>query len=105
MPQYKVIAPGFYDGRLYDPQGKRKTLSIDLPFNKKNPMPTWLTKIPEESKALKEKREALEKSQKEADDQKALDDKNDIANASTEGDGSETSFISKGDKSSKVETL
>ncbi len=39
MPTYDVIAPGFHEGKLYDPEGKRKTLSVDKPFKK---CPSWL---------------------------------------------------------------
>ena len=44
MPSYKVIAPGF-DGKLYDPNGKRRVLHRSEPFPKKNgkeQVPSWL---------------------------------------------------------------
>ena len=44
MPSYKVIAKGF-DGRMYDPEGKRNVLHRDEPFPKKNgveQVPSWL---------------------------------------------------------------
>lgn len=44
MPSYKVIAKGF-DGRVYDPNGKRNVLHRDEPFPKKNgkeQVPSWL---------------------------------------------------------------
>lgn len=39
MPNYNVVARGFMHGRLYDPQGKRRTLSTDMPLK---PVPSWL---------------------------------------------------------------
>lgn len=47
MPSYKVIAKGF-DGRMYDPEGKRNVLHRDEPFPKKNgveQVPSWLEPI------------------------------------------------------------
>lgn len=44
MPSYKVIAKGF-DGKTYDPEGKRNVLHRDEPFPKKNgveQVPSWL---------------------------------------------------------------
>lgn len=44
MPSYKVIAKGF-DGRVYDPNGKRNVLHRDTPFPKKDgkeQVPSWL---------------------------------------------------------------
>ena len=55
MPTYKVKARGFFDGKLYDPEGKRQTLTTDKPFTQKNKI----------------------------DEQKAQEDKNDIAAASS----------------------
>jgi len=111
MPQYKVIAPGFYNDMLYHPEGKRQTLHTDKPFTKKNKMPSWLSEMPKESPALKKKREAQEVLDKAAAELKAEQDKDAIATAASEGDGQETSFLDKvknaatGDKSSNVETL
>jgi hypothetical protein len=39
MPNYNVVAKGFMHGRLYDPQGKRRTLNTDMPLK---PIPSWL---------------------------------------------------------------
>lgn len=110
MPRYKVKVPGFYEGRFYDPNGKRPVLETDKPFTKKNKMPSWLTDMPKESDAVKKKREAQEVSQAAADEQKDTDDKNEIATASSAGDGEDTSFLGKvknavAGKSSNVETL
>lgn len=42
MPNYNVVARGFMHGRLYDPQGKRRTLSTDMPLK---PVPSWLEPV------------------------------------------------------------
>jgi hypothetical protein len=91
MPRYKVDAPGFYDGKFYNPEGKRQFLDVDLPFTDKNPIPSWISKIPEESADVKKKREAYEKSEKAADKAKAKQDKKDIKEASFMGEGEEVS--------------
>ena len=39
---YKVIKPGFMFGRLYHPEGKRKTLVSAEPLK---PVPDWLEEI------------------------------------------------------------
>lgn len=39
MPKYQVIAPGFYGGVTYDPNGKRQTLTTEKPLK---PVPSWL---------------------------------------------------------------
>ena len=53
MPSYKVISSGFFAGKLYRPDGKRRTLTVDKPFKK---TPKWLEPIkavtPAEKKAL-----------------------------------------------------
>jgi len=98
MPQYKVIAPGFFQDLYYHPEGKRKVLHTDEPFTQKNPLPSWLTEMPKETSAAKSKRKAKDK----ADKVKAKSDKEDIDDASLVGEGEKPSFIAKG---SKVETL
>lgn len=108
MPRYKVTARGFYDGKLYDPLGKRPVLDTDKPFTKKNPMPSWVTEMPKESAALKAKREAAEKAQAALDKAKAEEDAEELKAASSEGnEGESASFM--GDdaagKKSNVETL
>jgi len=82
MPQYRVKARGFFEGRLYDPLGKRKTLHTDKPF-KKGEMPSWLCEMPAETAAAKKKRLAAAKAAKA----KAKSDNADIANASFLGAG------------------
>ena len=44
MPQYKVKSVGFYEGKLYDPEGKRKVLNTDKPFPK-GKIPSWVEPI------------------------------------------------------------
>lgn len=95
MPQYKVIATGFYNGKLYDPDGKRRVLDVDKPFNKKN-MPKWVSEMPKESDAVKKKREAQEASRNAIDADKVEQDQKDIADAS---------FLGDGEKGSAVETI
>tara|TARA_R110000850_G_scaffold91270_2_gene193834 strand:+ start:6643 stop:6882 length:240 start_codon:yes stop_codon:yes gene_type:complete len=41
MPQYKVVSKAFFGGKLYDPVGKRKVLTVDKPFTDKT-LPSWL---------------------------------------------------------------
>jgi len=96
MPQYKVIAPGFYDGKMYSPEGKRRVLHTDMPFNKKNPMPSWVEAMKEETATQKKKRVAAEKKTVAADAEKAEQDGKDIQGAS---------FMGNGEAGSAVETL
>ncbi len=93
MPQYKVIAPGFYDGKMYAPEGKRRVLHTDMPFNKKNPMPSWVEEMKSETAAAKKKREAAEKKAAGADAEKAEQDEKDIQDASFMGDGEAGSSV------------
>ena len=75
MPRYQVVKPGFYDGKLYDPEGKRKTLTTDKAFKK---CPSWLKPIQGETAAQKKKREADEAKQAKADAEKQAEDKKDL---------------------------
>lgn len=102
MPRYKVIAPGFADGKMYKPDGKRKVYDTDKPFTKKNPMPSWLAEMPKESETVRKKRKAREASQAATDDDKAEQDQKDIKEASFLGDGESSSSDEAG---SSVETL
>jgi len=47
MPSYKVIEPGFFDGAMYAPSGRRKTLTVDKPFTKEN-KPSWVAPLDEQ---------------------------------------------------------
>ena len=54
MPSYNVIKRGFFDGRLYDPAGKRPVLHTEKPFpskDKKEQVPDWLEAIQGETAA------------------------------------------------------
>ncbi len=93
MPQYKVIAPGFYEGKMYSPEGKRRVLHTDMPFNKKNPIPSWVEEMKSETAAQKKKREAAERKAAGADAEKAEQDEKDIADASFMGDGEAGSSV------------
>lgn len=75
MPQYRVMKPGFYNGEMYDPQGKRKVLNVEKAFKK---CPSWLQPIKEESAAQRKKREAEEAKKAKENADKAAEDKKDI---------------------------
>lgn len=99
MPSYKVIAPGFFGGQQYHPEGKRDVLHTDKPFPKKDGkelIPSWLKSIKAETAAEKKKRIAAEKKAKAAADKAKADDTDEIKGASFMGDA---------DDSSSVETL
>ncbi len=97
MPRYKVIAPGFANGVLYKPDGKRSVLHTDKPFNKKNnPMPSWVTNMPKESDGARKKRESREATKAETDATQAEQDQKDI---------DEASFLGDGESGSNVETV
>ena len=87
MPKYTVIAPGFYEGELYSPTGKRNVVTTAAPFGK-GKLPSWLTTYRKPSTKPK---------YAEVNDDKAT-----IAAASTLGAGeADTSFLESG----TVETL
>lgn len=102
MPSYKVLKPGFFGGRLYDPTGKRPVLHTDKPFplkNKVEQVPSWLKPIDKAETAAQAKaRKAAETKAANAAAKKAEQDQKDIADASFMGEG-ETG------QSSAVETL
>lgn len=54
MPSYTVLQRGFYDNKLYDPEGKRRQLSTDSPID---PLPSWLEPIKETAKDAKNRKE------------------------------------------------
>lgn len=92
MPvSYKVKSVGFFNGHMYDPNGKRPVLTVDEPLKKEN-FPSWLEPEPIKSvkKTAKKKTAKKEKSTQEQ-----------VAEASSVGDGAEASFLD----SNKVETL
>lgn len=66
MPSYKVIKPGFFDGRLYDPNGKRRVLHTDKQFpvtgrKKVEQVPNWLQRVDDESTEDRRGRESKER--------------------------------------------
>lgn len=100
MPTYKVLHKGFFDGKTFDPNGKRRTLVTDKPFpskDRKEQVPSWLKRISGETAAQKKKREAAEKKAAEAAEKKAESDQKDITDASFMGEGEQAG--------SAVETL
>lgn len=104
MARYKVIKPGFYNGQLYEPNGRRPYLEVEVPFDDdKNPKPSWVEEIPPESVEVRKARMEAEEAQRKLDEAKAAEDRAEIAAASTEGGGVEASFISDG--GAGVETL
>ena len=99
MPSYKVLSPGFINGRLYDPDGKRPVLHADQPFPKKGgkeQVPSWLEAIQSETAAEAKKRKTAETKAAKAAAEKSAEDKKDIA---------EASFMGEGEKSNTVTTL
>ncbi len=95
MPKYEVIEKGFYQGKLYDPNGKRRNLFTEKAFKK---APSWLKAVKAESAAEKKKREAAEKDALAADQKKADEDKKAIEDMNFMGEGEKS-------QSSVVETL
>lgn len=86
MPIYKVKSRGFFGGKVYDPEGKRRTLSTDKPFPAKK-FPQWLEPLKEETAAQKKKRESAERKAAADAEKKAKQDKEDIAQATFMGEG------------------
>lgn len=99
MPSYKVLKPGFFGGRLYDPEGKRRVLHTDKKFpmkGKVEQVPTWLEAIKTETAAQKASREASDLKAAEAAALKNEADQKEIADAS---------FMGAGESVNTVETL
>ena len=86
MPSYQVLEKGFYDGMMYDPAGKRRTLHVDKPFKK---CPSWLKPMKAETGAAAKKRVTTAKK----DAKKVADDTAEIKGASFMGDGSNGSTV------------
>lgn len=84
MPKYQVIAPGFWEGVLYNPEGKRRMLHADKPIK---PIPSWLKELKPETAAEKKKRLAAEKKAAAENADKAEQDQKDIDNTSFLGEG------------------
>lgn len=100
MPRYIVKEKGFFNGMLYDPQGKRPFLYTDAPFPKgkdgKEKVPAWLERMEDESSEAAKGRKAAETKAAKAAAKKAEQDAKDIELAS---------FMGEGESASTVETL
>lgn len=88
MPSYKVIRLGFFDGRLYDPEGKRTVLHVEKELS---PVPSWLVLVDEPKSAKKNEKNNLKQALK-----RAKRDKRSIE---------ESFLIGEGERASTVETL
>lgn len=100
MPRYRVISKGFMNGRVYDPNGKRKILYRDKSFPRKGAkkveaVPAWLERMVEESIEDKAERETAEQEAARLAAEKLEGDKNDEA----------TLFLNTGSGNGVVETL
>lgn len=89
MPSYRVIAPGFFGGTIYEPGGKREIIDVDKPFKV---VPSWMVLIDEKEEAKTARKQREAKQVNDAKSAKAAD--------KVETDG--TDFLG---KNSKVETL
>lgn len=92
MPRYSLKEKGFFHGRLYDPEGKRKILDVDKPFPK-GKKPSWVGDVVKESAAAKKNREAQETARAAAEADQNEDDQKDIGDASFLGDGESASAV------------
>ena len=95
MPSYKVKSKGFFDGKLYDPEGKRTVLHTEKPFpnrpkSKVEDVPSWLEAIKSETPAQASVRKGAETKAANAAKKKAEADKKDIAEASFLGETANT---------------
>lgn len=99
MPVYDVVKPGFMNGRLYDPNGKRKVLHTDKPLK---PVPEWLTKRRDETAAEKKKRQAAEKKARDEAEKAQAEQKVEKDNVTFMGDEPDTGATQPG---GNVETL
>ena len=93
MALYQVIAEGFYEGKLFQPNGKRNKLYREKAFKQ---CPSWL-------KPIKEMTAAEKKAEAAAAKKAAEQQEKDAAEKKTEVDS--VTFIDTPDASSKVETL
>ena len=87
MPRYKVKKPGFFQGRLYGPNGKRSTIVTDKPLD---PVPSWVEIIKAGTTTQRKTRATKKKTTTEKSTQEQVE---------------ELSFIGEGEKASKVEVL
>lgn len=118
MPKYRVLKPGFFGGRLYDPQGKRSVLHTDKPFPKdddgEEQIPSWLALMTAPVVAEKNPEEILANSTPVApgspeavippEEQEAVNDSTKAAEEQQK-QIADASFMGEGEQSSAVETL
>ena len=90
MPQYKVKSVGFFNNRMYDPEGKRQVLYVDDAFKD---VPSWLELMKPETEAQKKRRTANEKKKSQETAERMAQDQKDISNAALLGDGEAGSVI------------
>lgn len=84
MPKYRVKNKGFYDGKTYDPNGKRNFIFTDKPLK---PVPSWVEPVKAETPSEKKKRLATEKKAAIAAEKKAAEDKQAVEDLTFMGDG------------------
>lgn len=99
MPRYKVLIKGFFGGRLYDPEGKRRILHTEEPFPSKDKVeqvPKWLEALKSETSADAKSRKAADAKTAKTAKQKHKDDQKEISDAS---------FLGEGENNKTVETL
>lgn len=98
MPRYKVIETGFFNGKMYSPNGKRKELHTAEPFPKSTKglkkgqkgveqVPSWLKRLPDQSPAEEQARIAVEEAEALAAAEALANDQKEIENASFMGEG------------------
>jgi hypothetical protein len=88
MPSYRVIRLGFFDGRLYDPEGKRTLLHVEKELTQ---VPSWLVLVDEAKSSKKDEKNNLKQAVKRATrDKKKID---------------ESFLMGEGERASTVETL
>lgn len=102
MPSYNVKSKGFFDGKMYDPEGKRRVLHTEKPFpskDKKEQVPAWLEAIKGETAAQAKARKAAETKAANAAKKEAEEQQKEISDASFMGAGESVNT------DSNVETL
>ena len=90
MPKYEVSQKGFYEGKLYDPNGKRKFIHTSKPIK---PVPSWMKAMKAETPVEKKKRLTAEKKTAAADKNKAAADRQAVEDLTFMGDGEISSTV------------
>lgn len=99
MPTYKAKSKGFYNGKVYDPNGKRPKLRTEKPLKK---VPSWLEQV-EDAKPAKDTKPKSEGSEGLSPQQKAAQTRK--ANAEKKKAEADVSFTEESSSESSVETL